>query len=203
MLRGFMAYKIKMSRLFESDRWQPVTILWAPIATVLAIKKYDNKQVAQVGVEQCKESRINKAQREEMKKLGLGVFRLRKEFECDAQVQQGQRCAAWDIFKQGDTVMIRGRTIGRGTTGVMKRWNFSGAGASHGVSKTHRSGGSTGSIKPGRVFPGTRMAGRYGNECVAEQGLRIIDFDTERELVVVAGSVPGKRGWVSVQERSS
>jgi large subunit ribosomal protein L3 len=105
-------------------------------------------------------------------------------------------------FVPGQFVDVTGISIGKGFAGAMKRWNFSGLRASHGVSISHRSHGSTGNRQdPGRVFPGKKMAGQLGNETVTTQNIEVVKTDVERGLIMVRGSVPGaKGGWVQIKD---
>lgn len=106
------------------------------------------------------------------------------------------------IFKPGDDVDVIGKTKGRGTTGVMKRWNFHGAPGSHGTEKRHRTPGSIGSnTDPGRTWPGKKLAGRYGDERVTVQNLKVVQIDEEHNLLAVSGAVPGpKSGLLIVRQ---
>jgi large subunit ribosomal protein L3 len=105
-------------------------------------------------------------------------------------------------FVPGQFVDVTGISIGKGFAGAMKRWNFAGLRATHGVSISHRSHGSTGNRQdPGRVFPGKKMAGHLGNETVTTQNIEVVKTDVERGLIMVRGSVPGaKGGWIQIKD---
>jgi len=200
MLKGLMAKKLGMSQKFdENGRHIPVTLLKVDDHFVIGKKKH--KLV--LGIGQTKESRINKPQVEFLKKHNLPMVRVMKEFFCDdvSKYEIGQKIQA-DAFKDIGLIDVRAKTKGRGFTGVMKRHNFHGLRASHGVSLSHRSHGSTGQNQdPGRVFKGKKMAGHYGDAYRTIKNLRIVEVDTENNIIVVDGAVPGpKNGFVTIKK---
>ena len=201
MLQGFMAYKVRMTRILTKEgMWKSVTLLNVPTLTVLAIRKYDKHTNIQIGTQESTGKTVNKPQRVELEKLGLPYFKIRKEIEFTGADTPaiGSEIVISDVFKVGDVISVRGRTIGHGTAGVMKRWNFKGLRASHGVSLAHRSGGSTGSRNPNRTFKDMKMAGQYGNDVMSVHGVRIMDFDQENSILAVRGSVPSKQNWLEL-----
>ncbi|HEX8465869.1 MAG TPA: 50S ribosomal protein L3, partial [Abditibacterium sp.] len=107
----------------------------------------------------------------------------------------GSSLTVADIFAAGDAVKVQGKSKGRGFAGVMKRHNFKGQGASHG-SKIHRKAASNGATDPARTFPGARRPGRFGNENVTQPGLKVVEIDAERNLLLVKGAIPGAPGGV-------
>jgi large subunit ribosomal protein L3 len=184
----------------NTRKWLGVTLLWVPEAFVLGLREYESRRAVQLGVVECKPSAIAKPQRVECEKLGAPHLKLRREFELiEGGLSVGDKLAVTQVFNLGDMVSITGKTIGRGTSGVMKRWNFGGGPASHGTSLAHRKPGSTGSRKANRTFKNKKMPGCYGNEQVTVQGLQILDVDPVNQILVVRGSVPGKNGWVNVE----
>lgn len=185
--------------LSHTRKWVGVTLLWMPDAIVVGERDYNSKRVLQLGVSECNASRLANPQRVEYKKLGVPAFRVKREFEYSGdRLSVGEKVLMSDVFDLGGIVSVSGKTIGRGMTGAMKRWNFSGTAATHGVSKTHRSLGSTGSCVPNRVFKNKKMAGHYGNEQVTTLGLEVLDIDAERQIIVIRGAIPGKQSWVCV-----
>ena len=204
---GLIAKKIGMTQLFNDDGVQvPVTVLHVdPCTVVYLLKKYERGYDA-VLLGTCEEvsgKHINKTQLGYFKKIGSKNYRILKE--CRVNSTEG--------FNVGDTfdcsyfaetkfVDVRGRTIGKGFAGGMKRHGFGGLRATHGVSITHRCHGSTGNrTLPGRVFKGKRMAGHMGDVNVTTQNLRIHHIDVEKSVIFVIGSVPGaKNGIVYVRD---
>ena len=120
------------------------------------------------------------------------------EIRTDAEHTPGELVTV-DVFSDGDLVDVTATSKGKGFTGPMKRHGFAGLGASHGAHKVHRAPGAIGACAtPARVFPGTRMAGRAGNERVTVQSLRVVRVDAERNLLLVKGAVPGANGGLVV-----
>ena len=143
-------------------------------------------------------SHINKPQRKIFSSVKINPKKIIKEFRVDNNniLEIGTKLNA-DHFKVDQFVDASSVSIGKGFAGVMKRHNFGGLRASHGVSISHRSHGSTGQNQdPGRVFKGKKMAGRMGNRKVTKQNLRVVDIDSENNLLIVKGSVPGKKNSV-------
>lgn len=196
---GLIAKKVGMTRLFAEDgRHVPVTVLEVQNAQVTAqlTQEKNGYTAVQVG------AFAKKAQREA--KPVLGHFRKNNvepkqkvmEFRVDAAnlLPVGQELKA-DLFAAGQMVDVTGTSKGRGFTGVMKRWNFGGLRATHGVSISHRSHGSTGCRQdPGRVFKNKKMAGHYGVENVTTQNLEVVRVDADQGLIMLKGSVPGAKG---------
>lgn len=184
----------------HTRKWIGVTLLWMPDATVVGVRKYGVRSAVQLGVSECRAARVANPQRVESKKLGVPCFQVRREFGYSGDNPSvGQKVLSPDVFSLGDIVSVSGQTIGRGMTGAMKRWNFSGTAKTHGVSLAHRALGSTGCCVPNRVFKNKKMAGHYGNEQVTTQGLEVLDIDAEQRIVAVRGAVPGKQGWVRIR----
>ena len=150
-----------------------------------------------------KAKNTNKAQREAFAKLEVEPKAYVTEFriDADAMMDVGAEFSA-DHFVAGQKVDVQAETIGKGFAGAMKRWNFGGLRATHGVSVSHRSHGSTGNRQdPGRTFPGKKMAGHLGQEVVTQQNLTIVRVDAERGLILIKGAVPGHDGaYVKVSD---
>ena len=200
---GVIAKKIGVSSLFEEGgRVVPVTVLSLESCCVVSAQQDPSKEriLLQVGSGVCKKA--SKPLAGHFSKNGVDLKKVLRTFcvHPDYSLSPGS-CFQADYFLEGSYVDVSGVTIGRGFAGAMKRHNFSGLRASHGVSVSHRSHGSTGHRKdPGKVFKGKKMAGHMGCVRVTAQNLKIIHTDVERGLVVVKGNnVPGfEGGWVSI-----
>ena len=206
MRTGLMAQKLGMTRVYdESGEQVPVTLLKVDDCQVVATRtlERDGYEAVQLGAGTAKPSRLNKAKRGYFAKAKIEPKRKLIEFRVspDAQLEVGARLSV-EHFVAGQYVDVVGRSIGKGFAGVMKRHNFSGLRASHGVSVSHRHGGSTGhSQDPGKVFKGKKMAGHMGDQRVTVQNLKIVATETERGLILVGGAVPGADGgWVTVRD---
>ena len=201
MSLGLVARKVGMTRIFAEDgRSIPVTVLDVSDNRVSQIKtpETDGYSAVQVAFGKRRASRITKAVAGHLAKAGVEPARGLKEFRVEAEqlasLKAGDAVGA-DLFQVGQKVDVTGVTIGKGFSGVIKRHNFSSNRASHGNSISHNSPGSIGMAQdPGRVFPGKRMAGQYGNVQRTTQGLEIVRVDTERQLLLVKGAVPGSKG---------
>ena len=201
MLRsGLIATKIGNTSHYSDDGTSThVTVLKVDECVVSNIKtteKNGYNAVQLATIETGKDiSKINKPQRKIFTSINLNPKKILKEFRVDSEniLEVGTKLNA-DHFKIDQFVDVSSISIGKGFAGVMKRHNFGGLRASHGVSISHRSHGSTGQNQdPGRVFKGKKMAGRMGNKKVTKQNLKIIDIDTTNNLLIVKGSVPGKK----------
>lgn len=199
MRTGVIATKLGMSRIFTPEGAHiPVTILQLDACRVVAqkTKEKDGYSALQLGSGVAKASRVSKPQRGHFAKNKVEPAKKVIEFRVDEKnlIEVGAEIAA-DHFIEGQFVDVVGITIGRGFTGAMKRWNFAGLEATHGVSVSHRSHGSTGQRQdPGRTFKNKKMAGHYGVERVTIQNLKVVSVDAERGLLYVKGAVPGHRG---------
>jgi large subunit ribosomal protein L3 len=193
-----------MTRTFTEDgEHVPVTVLKVENCHVVAVRRQDSDgyDAVQLGGGVAKVKNVSKPMRGHFAKAKVKPTRRLAEFRvsADALLEVGQELSP-DHFVAGQYVDVAGVSIGKGFAGVMKRHNFSGLRASHGVSVSHRSGGSTGNSQdPGRVFKGKKMAGHMGDRRVTIQNLRIVSTDAEEGLILVRGAVPGaKGGWVRV-----
>ena len=193
---GLLAKKIGMTRVFdETGTHIAVTVLECPESVVLNSGHNAENRVKLASFD-VKDKAINKPQIGEFKKLKLGSKKHVIEFEVgDASQYEAGNVITIDHFIKGQFVDVRGRNIGKGFAGAMKRHGFGGLEATHGISVSHRSHGSTGQCQdPGKVFKGKKMAGHMGDVNVTMQNLEIINIDNENSLLFVKGSVPGKRG---------
>tara|TARA_B100001179_G_scaffold228753_1_gene213298 strand:- start:141 stop:998 length:858 start_codon:yes stop_codon:yes gene_type:complete len=207
MRTGVLAKKVGMTRLFQEDgRHVPVTVLSLEDCQVTAHRTEDRDGYygVQVGSGEAKQKNVNKPQREAFAKAEVALKMKVCEFRVDSEealLPVGARISA-EHFIAGQKVDITGHTQGKGFAGAMKRWGFGGLRATHGVSISHRSHGSTGNRQdPGRVFKGKKMAGHMGDRQRTQQNLEIVRTDADRGLLFVKGSVPGaKNGWLMVRD---
>ena len=206
MRSGVIAQKVGMTRLFtEAGEHIPVTVLKLDGCQVVAHKTSDKNgyTALQLGSGTAKASRVTRAERQRFAIAQVVPKRKIAEFRVspDNMIEVGAEITA-DHFIQGQFVDVTGTSVGKGFQGPMKRHNFSGLRASHGVSISHRSHGSTGQRQdPGKVFKGKKMAGHMGDERVTTQNLVVAKIDADQGLVFIRGSVPGaKGGWVYVRD---
>ncbi|UOA28325.1 50S ribosomal protein L3 [Pseudosulfitobacter sp. DSM 107133] len=207
MLRsGVIAKKVGMTRLFMEDGKQiPVTVLQLDKLQVVAQRtpEKDGYTAVQLGAGTAKVKRTSQAMRGHFAAASVEPKRKVAEFRVDpeAMLAVGEEIIA-DHYFEGQYVDVAGTSIGKGFAGAMKRHNFGGLRASHGVSISHRSHGSTGQCQdPGKVFKGKKMAGHMGAARVTTQNLQVIRTDSDRGLIMVKGAVPGsKGGWVTVKD---
>ena len=207
MLRsGVIAKKVGMTRLFMEDGKQiPVTVLQLDKLQVVAQRTTDKDgyTAVQLGAGSAKAKRTSKAMRGHYSAAKVEPKRKLAEFRVDPSnmIDVGAEISA-DHYLEGQFVDVAGTSIGKGFAGAMKRHNFGGLRASHGVSISHRSHGSTGQCQdPGKVFKGKKMAGHMGAARVTTQNLQVVRTDTDRGLIMVKGAVPGsKGGWVTIKD---
>ncbi len=218
---GVLARKLGMTRVFSDEgRHVPVTVLALDGCQVVGLRTEDERDVTTkkggqvkrtdgytavvMGAGDKKAKRTAKAQREQFAKAGVAPKARVTEFRVKSDIalpEVGAEVQA-DHFVPGQKVDVAGVSIGKGFAGAMKRWNFGGLRATHGVSISHRSHGSTGQCQdPGKVFKGKKMAGHYGVERKTVQNLEIVRTDVERGLFLVKGAIPGADGsYVEVRD---
>ena len=207
MRTGVIAKKVGMTRLFQEDgRHVPVTVLALEDCQVVSHRTADRDGYValQVGSGEAKQKNVNKPQREAFAKAQVGLKMKVAEFRLDSEealLPVGSTISA-EHFIAGQMVDVTGHTQGKGFAGAMKRWGFGGLRATHGVSVSHRSHGSTGNRQdPGKVFKNKKMAGHMGDRQRTQQNLEIVRTDADRGLLFVKGSVPGsKNGWLLVRD---
>ena len=206
MRSGVIAKKIGMTRLFMEDGKQiPVTVLQLDTLQVVAQRTNDQHgyTAVQLGAGTAKVKRVSQAMRGHFAVAKVEPKRKVVEFRVDPEnlIEVGEEIIA-DHYFEGQFVDVSGITIGKGFAGAMKRHNFGGLRATHGVSISHRSHGSTGQCQdPGKVFKGKKMAGHMGAARVTTQNLEVVKTDSARGLIMVKGAVPGsKGGWVTVKD---
>ena len=206
MRSGLVAKKLGMTRVFtDGGEHVPVTVLQVDTCQVVDIRTADKNGyfAVQVGAGTAKHKNVSKPMRGHYAKAKVEPKRRLVEFRVseDAMLNVGDEITV-EHFVAGQKIDVAGTSIGKGFAGAMKRHNFAGLEASHGVSISHRSHGSTGNSQdPGKVFKGKKMAGHMGAERVTVQNLSVVRTDLEQGLILVSGAVPGsKGGWVEVSD---
>ena len=203
MRTGLIGKKIGSSSYFhDTGAMIPVTLVKIDECIVTNIKTknkdgYNAIQIASIE-DNLKIKNVNKAQKKLFTKNNISPKRYLKEFKIDENslLEVGTKINA-SHFQKGQSVDVTGTSIGKGFAGSMKRHNFSGGRASHGVSVSHRAHGSTGNSQdPGRVFKGKKMAGHMGVKKITKQNLEVIDIDEKNKLLIIKGSIPGKRNSI-------
>lgn len=193
MIEGLIGKKLGMTQIFdETGRAIPVTVIELGPCVVTQVKTIarDGYEALQLGFGEKK--RLNRPERGHRRASGADSRYLREVKATDVEQYSVGQVLSCDLFSEGDLVDVTGISKGKGFAGGMKRHGFGGGPQSHGQSDRLRAPGSIGaSASPGRVFPGTRMAGQMGNERVTVQNLRVAKVDPERNVVLVHGSIPG------------
>jgi large subunit ribosomal protein L3 len=206
MRSGIIAKKLGMTRLFTDDgRQVPVTVLQMENLQVVAQRtaERDGYSAVQLGAGEAKAKNTTRPMRGHFARASVAPKRRLVEFRVapENMIGVGEEITA-DHYFEGQYVDVAGTSIGKGFAGAMKRHNFGGLRASHGVSISHRSHGSTGQCQdPGKVFKGKKMAGHLGAARVTVQNLQVVKTDAQRGLLMIKGAVPGaKGGWVTVKD---
>ncbi|MDI3504718.1 MAG: large subunit ribosomal protein [Candidatus Cloacimonadota bacterium] len=203
---GLIGKKIGMTQIFdESGKVIPVTVIQAGPCKIICKRTIaeNGYEAIQVGYEEIPEKKVSKPMLGHFKKHGSAYYRHIREFRPSFgqpldDYKAGDELKA-DLFGNGETVSVTAKSKGRGFTGVMKRHGFAGFISSHGSHESFRGPGSIGqSSQPSRVFKGMRMAGQHGNAKITTRHLAVIKVDTERNLVMVKGAVPGHRNSLVV-----
>lgn len=206
MRSGLIAQKLGMTRIFAEDGSHvPVTVLALQNCQVVGQRtvEKDGYVALQLGAGQAKAKNVSKAERGQYAVAKVEPKRHVAEFRVDAEnlIEVGATLKA-DHFAEGQLVDVTGTSIGKGFAGGMKRWNFGGLRASHGVSVSHRSIGSTGGRQdPGKTFKNKKMPGHMGDRRITTQNVKVVKTDVERGLLLIQGSVPGAKGaWIMVKD---
>lgn len=206
MRTGLIAQKLGMSRIFDADgKHIPVTVLKVENCQVVAVQTKDKNgyTAVQLGAGSRKAKNVSKGERGHYAKAKVEPKAKLTEFRVseDNLLEVGAELSV-EHFLPNQFVDVSGISIGKGFQGVMKRWNFGGLRATHGVSVSHRSPGSTGQRQsPGRVFKNKKMAGHMGATKISVLSLRVVEVHAEQGLIVVEGAVPGHKGtWVTVKD---
>lgn len=203
MKKGLIGRKVGMTQIFdEKGNVIPVTVVELGPCTVTQKKTTENDgyNAVQLGFEDKKVTRTNKPMKGHFDKANVAPKKILKEFrlEDDSAINVGDILKA-DIFAAGEKVDVVGTSKGKGTAGVIKRWNFSRLKETHGTGPVARHAGSLGVIDPARIFKGKRMAGHLGCERVTIQNLDVVKVDAENNLIAIKGAIPGpKKGIVMV-----
>lgn len=202
MRTGLIAEKVGMTQFFAADGTMvPVTVLQIDDCVVVGKKTVDGVDgydAVKVAAKKSKANSLNKPQKEYFSKLQVEPRAHVKEFRVNSEnlLEVGTELNA-SHFAKDQFVDVSGTSIGKGFAGAMKRHNFGGLRASHGVSVVHRSHGSTGQRQdPGKVFKNKKMAGHMGARTVTKMNLKVYDVDSDKNLIFILGSVPGAKGGV-------
>lgn len=204
-MKGILGKKIGMTQLYKEDGTiVPVTVIEAGPCVVVQKKtiEADGYTALQVGFGERRENLLNKPEKGHLNKAGIKPVRFLKEFRLDSveEYQIGQEIKV-DVFEIGENIDVVGTSKGKGFAGSIKKHNFQRGPMGHG-SKSHRRVGSAGAKGPARVFKGTKRPGRMGGERVTVQNLEIVKIDTDRNLLVVKGAVPGPKGSLITVSKS-
>ena len=202
MKKGLIGKKIGMTQIFdENGKMIPVTVIEAGPCVVVQKKTTENDgyEAVQVGYGDAKANKVTKPMGGHFKKADVAPKKVLKEFRLadTSAVNVGDILKA-DIFAAGEYVDVVGKSKGKGTAGVIKRWNFGRLRESHGTGPVARHGGSLGVIDPARIVKGKKMAGHLGTERVTVQNLSVVKVDVENNLIAIKGSVPGPKGGIVV-----
>ena len=193
--------KIGMTRIFDNLGFDfPVTIVEAGPCEITQIKSIDKEGYSsvQIGFMEKSKHHINKSEKGHCDKAGVSVKKILKEFyyQDSDDAKLGQKVTV-DIFEIGDTISVSGVSKGKGFAGHMKRHNFSGGRASHGKNSVMRKAGSVGAgTSPGRIWKGSRMAGRMGNEIVSVKNLQVTRVEKDKNLLFIKGAIPGANNGI-------
>lgn len=202
---GIIGKKLGMTQLYKDDGTvQRVTVLDMSEVAVVGkrTKETDGYTALIFGVRDAKDKHLTKADAGAFKKRNAPAKRDLRELRCSdeyaAKFEVGQPIKLEEIFQPGQRVDTRGITVGRGFTGVMRRWNFAGAGSdTHGTHEYRRHGGSIGTnMTPGRTLPNVKMPGQYGSETVSVLNLKVARIDSEKGLLMIEGGIPGSANGI-------
>ena len=201
-MKAILGEKLGMTQVFDDEaRAIPVTVIKAGPCRVVQIKRpeTDGYAAIQIAYREMPEGKVNKPMAGHYKKAGVAPHRHLVEIRVDDPdaYQVGQEIGVAEVLTEGGKADVAGVTKGKGFSGVMKRHNFKGQGASHGAHRVHRAPGSIGAAAtPARVFKGMKMAGRMGGERQTILNLDVVTVDADRGLVFLRGAVPGNKGSV-------
>ena len=206
MMKAILGKKLGMTQVFDGDELVPVTVIEAKSCVIVQkkTKEKDGYTAVQLGLEELPEDKVNKPLLGHFKKSEIAPRRYLKEIRTEDvdQLKVGEEIKV-DVFNKGDLVNVTGISKGKGFQGVVKRYGFKGGPASHGAKQWHRRPGSIGaSSDPSRVFKGKKMPGRMGARKVTVRNLEVVGVEKEQSLLLVKGSVPGKRGSLLVIKAS-
>ena len=207
MNKAIIGKKLGMTQVFSADgKVIPVTVVEAgpcPIVQLKTVEK-DGYAAVKLGFGEVKEGALNKPEAGQFKKAGVACQRVMKEFRFDdlSSYEVGKAVTV-EVFAEGDKVDVVGTTKGHGFSGVIKRWNQARLRMTHGTGPVHREVGSMGAnSSPSRVFKNKHMPGQYGNERVTVQNLEIVKVDTQRNVLLIKGAIPGAVGGIVTVSKS-
>ncbi len=201
-MKAILGEKLGMTQVFRDDRAIPVTVIKAGPCHVVQVKSPDGADgygAIQIAYKELAANRVNSPTRGHFAKAGVAPSKHLVEIRVDdpESYTPGQEITVSDVLEAGMKADVAGVSRGKGFSGVMKRHNFSGQGASHGAHRVHRAPGAIGACAtPSRVFKGMKMAGRMGGERTTVLNLDVVEIDDERGLLLVRGAVPGPKGAV-------
>ena len=207
MYKAIIGKKLGMTQIFSEDgKVIPVTVVVAGPCPVIQLKtiEKDGYSAVKLGFDEVKEATLNKPEAGQFKKAGVAPQRVLKEFRFDdVSAYEVGKSVTVDVFAEGDKVDVVGTTKGHGFSGVIKRWNQARLRMTHGTGPVHREVGSMGAnSSPSRVFKNKHMPGQYGNEKVTVQNLEIVKVDTQRNVLLVKGAIPGAVGGIVTISKS-
>ena len=207
MYKAIIGKKLGMTQIFSEDgKVIPVTVVVAGPCPVIQLKtiEKDGYSAVKLGFDEVKEATLNKPEAGQFKKAGVAPQRVLKEFRFDdVSAYEVGKSVTVDVFAEGDKVDVVGTTKGHGFSGVIKRWNQARLRMTHGTGPVHREVGSMGAnSSPSRVFKNKHMPGQYGNERVTVQNLEIVKVDTNRNVLLVKGAIPGAKGGIVTIQKS-
>jgi large subunit ribosomal protein L3 len=202
-VHGLLGTKLGMTQLWDdNNKVVPVTVIDASTNVVTQVRSADKDgyTALQLGFGEIKSSKVTKPMAGHFDRAGVTPRKYVVEIRTgDAETYQLGQEIGVDTFAAGDIVDVTGTSKGKGFAGVMKRHGFHGVGASHGAHKNHRKPGSIGACAtPGRVFKGTRMAGRMGSDTITTQNVTVHAVDTDKGLILLKGAIPGPKGGVLI-----
>jgi len=205
MVNAILGKKVGMTQIFDDQgRVIPVSVIQAGPCVVTQAKtvQTDGYAALQLGYEDIKENRLNKPAAGHLAKAGVAPKRYLREIRVgeDAGLEVGQEIKA-DLFTAGDIVSVTGISKGKGFAGAVKRWHFHGADMTHG-SMIHRKPQSGGATDAARTFKGVKRPGRMGGKQITTRGLKIVQADAEKNLLLIRGSVPGANGGLLLIKKS-
>lgn len=205
MIKAILGRKIGMTRIYTTENEiVPVTVIQAGPCKIVEVRSYNNKHTVQIAFGEKKNRNGNKPLLGHLTKNGINFL---PESIREVPIDNPQEYKSGDeinssIFVENELIDVQGTTKGHGFAGVMKRWNFGGGPRTHGQSDRQRHPGAVGSQRPQRVLKGMKMAGHYGVETVTVKNLKIVKVDTEKNLVLVHGSVPGPKNCILVLKKN-
>jgi large subunit ribosomal protein L3 len=206
-VKGLIGKKVGMTQVFDAEgKVVPVTVLAVEPNVVTQVKTVDRDgySAAQLGFEDVRVTKLTRPEQGHLAAAGVQPKRYLREFDLQdgASVTVGQALSAGDVFAEGERVSVIGTSKGKGFAGVVKRFHFHGQNRTHGASLTGRKPQSAGATDAARVFKGTKRPGHMGDERVTQQGLKIVQIDGERNLVLVRGAVPGATNGLVLLQKS-